>query len=113
METEWSTLFITTHQDLGPVMIHTSTFPHYILAKENNKVVGRLEFEIEGHTMSIMHTYAYESGKGIGSLLLATAVELAEKNQYIIRPVCSFARKYFDKVTPAAIVDHSSSNAPV
>lgn len=78
-------------------MIHTSTFPNYILAKENNKVVGRLEFEIEGHTMSIMHTYAYESGKGIGSLLLATAVELAEKNsisfvQFALLPVSTLTK---------------------
>ena len=93
-------------------MIHTSTFPNYILAKENNKVVGKLEFEVEEHTMSIMHTYAYESGKGIGSLLLASAVELATKNQYVIRPVCSFARKYLDKVTHAVTVDPSAPNAP-
>ena len=94
-------------------MIHIITFPDCILAKEDDRVVGRLEFEIEGRTLSIMHTYAYESGRGIGSLLMAKAVEFAEQNNYIIRPVCSFARKYLDKVTSAAIVDHSSSNAPV
>lgn len=93
-------------------MIHIITFPDCILAKEDDRVVGRLEFEIEGHTMSIMHTYAYESGRGIGSLLMAKVVEFAAQNNYIIRPVCSFARKYLDKVTPATIVDHSSSNAP-
>ena len=78
-------------------MIHIITLPDCILAKEDDRVVGRLEFEIEGHTMSIMHTYAYESGRGIGSLLMAKAVEFAEQNNYIIRPVCSFARKYLDK----------------
>ena len=78
-------------------MIHIITFPDCILAKEDDRVVGRLEFEIEGHTMSIMHTYAYESGRGIGSLLMAKDVEFAEQNNYIVRPVCSFARKYLDK----------------
>ena len=78
-------------------MIHIITFPDCILAKEDDRVVGRLEFEIEGHTLSIMHTYAYESGRGIGSLLMTKAVEFAEQNNYIIRPVCSFARKYLDK----------------
>lgn len=93
-------------------MIHIITFPDCILAKEDDRVVGRLEFEIEGHTISIMHTYAYESGRGIGSLLMAKVVEFAEQNNYIVRPVCSFARKYLDKVTSVTIVDHSSSNAP-
>ena len=78
-------------------MIHIITFPDCILAKEDDRVVGRLEFEIEGRTLSIMHTYAYESGRGIGSLLMTKAVEFAEQNNYIIRPVCSFARKYLDK----------------
>jgi predicted GNAT family acetyltransferase len=44
--------------------------------------------------MSILHTYAYESGRGIGTLLMQNAVEWAKEHDYTIIPVCSFAQKY-------------------
>ena len=64
---------------------------------ENDKVVGKIEFSLTGREMSILHTYAYESGRGIGSMLLQAAVEWAAEHQYIIIPICSFARKYLEK----------------
>ena len=68
-----------------------------ILAMENDKVVGKIEFSLTGREMSILHTYAYESGRGIGSMLLQAVVEWAAEHQYIIIPICSFARKYLEK----------------
>lgn len=68
-----------------------------ILAMENDKVVGKLEFSLADQDMSILHTYAYESGRGIGSLLMQAAVEWADEHQYAIIPVCSFAQKYLEK----------------
>jgi predicted GNAT family acetyltransferase len=65
-----------------------------ILAMENGKLVGKLEFSLADQDMSILHTYAYESGRGIGSLLMQAAVEWADEHQYVIRPICSFAQKY-------------------
>lgn len=67
-----------------------------ILAMENGKLVGKLEFSLADQDMSILHTYAYESGRGIGSLLMQTAVEWADEHQYAIRPICSFAQKYLE-----------------
>lgn len=68
-----------------------------ILAMEEGKVVGKIEFRLANSEMSILHTYAYESGRGIGSLLMQAAVEWAAEHQYTIVPICSFAQKYLEK----------------
>ena len=68
-----------------------------ILAMEEGKMVGKIEFSLSDSEMSILHTYAYESGRGIGSLLMRAAVEWAAEHQYTIIPICSFAQKYLEK----------------
>ena len=68
-----------------------------ILAMEEGKTVGKIEFSLADREMSILHTYAYESGRGIGSLLMQAAVRWAAEHRYTIIPICSFAQKYLDK----------------
>ena len=68
-----------------------------ILAMEEGKTVGKIEFSLADRDMSILHTYAYESGKGIGSLLMRAAVEWAGEHKYTIVPICTFAQKYLEK----------------
>ena len=68
-----------------------------ILAMEAGKVVGKIEFSLADSEVSILHTYAYESGRGIGSLLMQAAVEWADEHQYTIVPICSFAQKYLEQ----------------
>lgn len=68
-----------------------------ILATEDGKLVGKIEFALVGNELSILHTYAYESGRGIGSLLMKNAMEWAKNQQYVILPICPFAQKYIEK----------------
>ena len=68
-----------------------------ILATEDGKLVGKIEFAMVGNELSILHTYAYESGRGIGSLLMKNAMEWAKTQQYVILPICPFAQKYLEK----------------
>ena len=78
-------------------MIHISVTNTEILATENGKLMGKIEFTLSDNEMSILHTYAYESGRGIGKLLMQNAVEWAKEHNYVIIPVCSFAQKYLNK----------------
>jgi predicted GNAT family acetyltransferase len=75
-------------------MIEMTISKTEILAMENDKLLGKIEFTLSDNKMSILHTYAYESGRGIGTLLMQNAVEWAKEHDYTIIPVCSFAQKY-------------------
>ena len=75
-------------------MIHISVTNTEILATENGKLLGKIEFTLSDNEMSILHTYAYESGRGIGTMLMQNAVEWAKEHDYTIVPICSFAQKY-------------------
>ena len=69
-----------------------------ILAMEDGKLLGKIEFKLSDNNMTILHTYAYESGRGIGTQLMEHAVKWAKENSYTIIPVCSFAQKYLKKI---------------
>jgi predicted GNAT family acetyltransferase len=78
-------------------MIHITITDTEILATEEGKLLGKIEFALSNNEMSILHTYAYESGRGIGKLLMQNAVAWAKEHNYVIIPVCSFAQKYLSK----------------
>ena len=54
-------------------MIKTIITSNEIHAVEDDKLVGKIEFSLSNNDMTILHTYAYESGRGIGSLLMKEA----------------------------------------
>ncbi|MGN0236331.1 MAG: GNAT family N-acetyltransferase [Paludibacteraceae bacterium] len=77
-------------------MITTHVENNQVLAREADTPVGKMEFEQTDTEMVILHTYAYQSGRGIGSLLMEAALAYAEQQHLTIRPVCSFAVKYLE-----------------
>lgn len=79
-------------------MIETKIRTTDIVAEENGKRVGRLEFTLVNNEMTIILTTAYESGRGIGSLLMRNAVAWADAHRYKIIPFCSFAKKYLETI---------------
>lgn len=78
-------------------MIQMTVTSTEILAMEEGKLLGKIEFTLVGNKMTILHTYAYESGRGIGTLLMQNAVAWAQEHHYTIVPICSFAQKYLNK----------------
>ena len=68
------------------------------LATEDGKLLGKIEFTLLDNKMTILHTYAYESGRGIGTMLMQNAVAWATEHGYTIIPVCSFAQNYLSKI---------------
>ena len=78
-------------------MIEMTISETEVLAIENGKLLGKIEFTLSDNNMTILHTYAYESGRGKGTLLMQNAVKWAKEHSYTIIPVCSFAQKYLSK----------------
>ena len=78
-------------------MIQMTVTNTEIRAIEDSKLLGKIEFTLLDNQMKILHTYAYESGRGIGTLLMEYAVKWAKEHDYTIIPVCSFALKYLSK----------------
>ena len=78
-------------------MIQMTVTNTEIRAIEDSMLLGKIEFTLLDNQMTILHTYAYESGRGIGTLLMQNAVEWAKEHNYVIIPVCSFALKYLSK----------------
>lgn len=80
-------------------MIRTIFKNKEIQAIEEDKVLGKLQYSLSGNELSILHTYAYEQGRGIGSRLMRAAVQWATAHGYTIIPICSFAQKYLSTVS--------------
>ena len=64
---------------------------------EGDKLLGKIVFELDGNLLSILHTYAYQSGRGIGTQLMHEATQWAQQQGYTIIPICSFAKKYLER----------------
>jgi predicted GNAT family acetyltransferase len=65
-----------------------------VQALENDQLLGRLQYSLTGNELSILHTYAYEKGRGIGTILMSAITQWAKAHHYTIIPICSFAQKY-------------------
>lgn len=65
---------------------------------ESDVLLGKIVFELSNNSLSILHTYAYQRGRGIGTLLMQEAMRWSQQQGYTIVPVCSFAKKYLEKL---------------
>ena len=63
----------------------------------NEELLGKIVFELSSNTLSILHTYAYQRGRGIGTQLMQQATRWTQEKGYTIDPICSFAKKYLEK----------------
>ena len=63
---------------------------------EDDDLLGKI-VDLSGDRLSILHTYAYQRGRGIGTLLMQEAMRWSQQQGYTIVPVCSFAKKYLDR----------------
>ena len=68
-----------------------------IQLRANEELLGKIVFELSSNTLSILHTYAYQRGRGIGTQLMQQATRWAQEKGYTIDPICSFAKKYLEK----------------
>ena len=71
----------------------------HVDALDGDTALGKLEYEIEGGRMRILHTYTFKGheGKGVGKALVEAAVAEARRQQVAVEPVCSFAQAYFER----------------
>ncbi len=65
-----------------------------VQALEDDQLLGKLQYSLSGNELSILHTYAYEKGRGVGTLLMNAITQWAKAHRYTIIPFCSFAQKY-------------------
>ena len=68
-------------------------------AIENDKVIGHINYSLEGNQFNILHTEvdAAHRGEGIGEKLVAAAMSHAEDNNYRVMPYCTYAKKIIEK----------------
>lgn len=79
------------------VTIHHIPELNIFRAEENDKEVGRIEYDQEEQAITITHTYAYIEGCGIGRQLVVAVIEYAKENGCMIIPQCSYARVLMNK----------------
>ena len=65
-------------------MIEMTISEPEILAIENGKLLGKIEFTLSDNNMTILHTYAYESGRGIGTMLMQNRPKKQLQNGQLI-----------------------------
>lgn len=67
-------------------------------AMEDGKEIGNIEYELSAKTMTITHTRAYVQGRGLGRVLVDTAIEYARSQGMKIVPLCSYAKVLMERV---------------
>lgn len=72
----------------------------FFYIEENGKRLAIMTYVFAGDSKFIIdHTEVYpgSEGKGLGKLLVKTAVDFARGKNYKVLPLCPYAKKVFDK----------------
>jgi hypothetical protein len=79
-----------------PVIKHTSQVIYATLDSEKKAYI---KYSVEGNVMKLISTYTPPEfrGRGIAGKLVEYAIKLAENNNWLIEPICSYAVYYFMK----------------
>jgi len=70
----------------------------YLVDEENVKV-GYVDYRIDNGILILNKVYVLPNyqGKGYARLIMDEAVVFAQKEKYLVRPICSYAIGYFEK----------------
>lgn len=71
--------------------------PGRFYAEVDGKTIAELIFTMGSNTISINHTFVDSGyrGRGIAGKLMLTAINYAQEHQFMIEPVCSYAKEFF------------------
>ncbi len=66
--------------------------------KEDNNQVGYVDYTLENNIIYINKVFVspYYRGQGKAKILMEKIIAFANNNDYTIKPLCSYARKYFE-----------------
>jgi predicted GNAT family acetyltransferase len=80
----------------GDVLVRDNSDAHRYEATIDGEVVGRIDYHSRPPLITLLHTEvdpAFE-GRGVGSRLVAAALDDIRGRQLSVLPICPFARSY-------------------
>lgn len=93
-----SIIFALYHQcRTEMITLHHDKVNHIIRAMEDGREVGNVQYDMRGNVMMITHTYAHVAGRGIGRLLVLSAIDYARGHVLKILPLCSYAKALMER----------------
>lgn len=81
-----------------PIASKSGSDSSYLL-KQNDELIGRIDFRFESEVIDLFHTEvdpAY-GGRGYGNQLAAYALGDAREAGYLVKPSCPFIAKYIQR----------------
>lgn len=92
--------------DVPPVTHVTREHHGAFVIVQDGERLGTMTYTLAGDVAIIQHTEVSEAlrGTGAGKLLVAAAVEWARRDGKRITPLCSFAKRVFDRTPEYADV---------
>ncbi|WP_429970737.1 GNAT family N-acetyltransferase [Fructilactobacillus sp. Tb1] len=73
--------------------------PGKFYIEENNETVAEIIYTVGYNLISINHTFVSPNyrNQGLAGKLMLQVINYAQEKQFLINPVCSFAKNFFKK----------------